>query len=141
MKIGNKEQQRKKQKGRRKRNVEEEFVTINIFDVIYFLKLWQPRARARTKRLRAGLTGLYYNVEALAFFFALYPLPLENTKYVYKKSICLVLLYTSFKYSLVQYIKEIYIFVTIFFSFFRMIDLYGSLACGPSDPEITFKKI
>lgn len=69
MKIGNKEQQRKNKKEKRKRNVEEEFVIINIFDVIYFLKLWQPRARARTKRLRAGLTGWYYNVEALAIFF------------------------------------------------------------------------
>lgn len=39
-KFGNKEQQRMNKK---KRNVEEEFVIINIFDLIYFLKLWQPR--------------------------------------------------------------------------------------------------
>lgn len=59
---------KKEQKEKKRKNVEEEFVIINIFDVIYFLKLWQPRARARTKRLRAGLTGLYYNVKALAIF-------------------------------------------------------------------------
>ena len=68
--------------------------------------------RARTKRLRAGLTGLYYNVKALEIF------ALFNKKY--KKSISLVLLYTSLKNSLVQYIKEIYIYIFVTFFFSRL---------------------
>lgn len=88
--------------------------------------------RARTKRLRAGLTGLYYNIKKknLSNFCSFLKEKHRNRFPSFYS--------THFRRIFLYNISRKYKFVT---NFCRMMDLYGSLACGSSDPEITFKKI